>query len=87
LHLRTSNAHALVVACARDIRLRKWSRRFGEPRHVPASAAAPINSSASIDSSPSADGEWAIAPHDYASTRFSTLADANTGNVSQRAAC
>jgi lanthanide-dependent methanol dehydrogenase len=55
------------------------------PAQSPPSSPSPAGSASldTTDSAPSADGEWAIAAHDYANARFSTLAEITTGNVGQ----
>ena len=47
----------------------------------PASGSAPTGGQ--LNATPEAGGEWTMAPGDYANTRFSTLTDINSGNVSR----
>jgi lanthanide-dependent methanol dehydrogenase len=50
-------------------------------KRSPASGSPPTGGRMSAN--PEAAGEWTMAPGDYANTRFSTLTDVNTTNVSQ----
>ncbi|HET9983905.1 MAG TPA: methanol/ethanol family PQQ-dependent dehydrogenase [Longimicrobiales bacterium] len=64
------------TACSRE------SRGAEAPRiEPPATAAAPVQGAAAGAATPADDGQWLMAAHDYANTRFSGLDQIDVGNV------